>query len=128
MQFRKVGARSRHGARHRETINFNVNGGPMASTDLPILINQDQIKGIIRDVIREELARTLPNIVRQSTSKEFLTIDEVSNLTGYSKRHLQYLRDQYYVDLPYSKHGRKITYKRSDVMAFLEKNYVKARG
>ena len=95
--------------------------------NLPVLISQDEIKEIIRGAIREELQETLPDIVREATAKPILTIEEVSRLTGYSKRHLQYLRDNYKNELPYSKHGRKITYHRADVMAFLNKNYVKAR-
>jgi excisionase family DNA binding protein len=99
----------------------------MASTDLPnILINQQEISEILRVIIRDELRRSLPELIRESTSKEFLTIDETVQMTGFSKRHLQYLRDQ--KTLPYHKHGKKILYRRSDVLQFLKDNHVKARG
>jgi len=104
-----------------------LNGDQHRMAELPVLISQDEIKEIIRGVIREELQEALPEIVQEATAKPILTIEEVSRLTGYSKRHLQYLRDNYKDELPYSKHGKKITYKRSDVMAFLKKNYVRAR-
>lgn len=91
-----------------------------------ILINQNQIEKILRDIIRDELERALPDLVRESTSKEFLTIDETVELTGFSKRHLQYLRDE--KKIPYHKHGKKILYRRSDVLKFLQDNHVKARG
>jgi len=80
----------------------------------------------IRDVIRSELQDVLPSLIRESTSKEFLTIDETVELTGFSKRHLQYLREK--KSIPYHKHGKKILYRRSDVLQFLKDNHIRARG
>jgi hypothetical protein len=83
---------------------------------------------VIRDAIRSELQDILPSIIRQSTSKEFLSIDDMVNDFGFTRRHLQYLRSHRKGELPFTKNGKKIRYKRSDVLAYLENNhYVRGR-
>jgi excisionase family DNA binding protein len=91
-----------------------------------VLLQDTDLRQILRETIRSELREVLPDLIRQNVSKEFLTIDETVELTGFSRRHLQFLRSE--KRIPYHKHGRKILFNRSELLQFLEDNHIKPRG
>ena len=57
------------------------------------------------------------------TNKHWLTGDEICKLLRVSKRTLQNYRDNRII--PFSQIGRKIYYKYSDIVDYLELHYVK---
>ena len=57
------------------------------------------------------------------TIKTWLTGDEICKLLRVSKRTLQNYRDQRVI--PFSQIGRKIYYKYSDIVDYLELHYIK---
>lgn len=80
----------------------------------------------LKKVFNEEIKSI---IISQGTSKkDWLTKEELINLTGWSERTIQHLRDSR--QIPYSQHGRKILYPYKGICEFLERNLVtpKYRG
>lgn len=76
----------------------------------------------LRIIIREEL----PELIKDLGKKEWLTKQELMDLTGWSGRTIQYMRDT--SRIPYSQHGRKILYPRQGIIDFLEDHYIEANS
>ena len=90
-----------------------------------IVTERSQLKELIETVVREVSKETVPEIVKKATEKPYMTKEEVLDMTGWSSRTMQNLRDTN--QIPYSKHGRKILYPRQGFMAFLEDHEISAR-
>ena len=82
---------------------------------------QDLINQAVSNAVREQV----PEIVREATAKQWLTKQDLKELTGWSERTIQHLRDS--DQIPYAKHGHKILYPRQGIMEFLEVHHVKPR-
>lgn len=91
--------------------------------DAVIVTNKDQLKELISEVFRSEVNTTLPELVKEATAKPWLTKEELMDLTGWSSRTIQHMRDSN--QIPYSKHGRKILYPRKGILEFLEDHHIK---
>ena len=76
----------------------------------------------VRQILKEEI----PKLIRDLGKKEWLTKEELMNLTGWSGRTIQHMRDSQ--QIPYSQHGRKILYPRKGIMQFLEDHYIRPKG
>jgi hypothetical protein len=83
----------------------------------------------LRTLIREELEKILdqriPQLAARLNQKEYLTQQDVVELTGWSKRQLAYQRKE--GSLPFHKRGRTIWYATKDVYAWIEEGLVPAR-
>lgn len=80
---------------------------------------QDLINQAVSNAVREQV----PEIVREATAKQWLTKHDLMELTGWSERTIQHLRDS--DQIPYSKHGNKILYPRQGILEFLEDHHIK---
>lgn len=84
----------------------------------------------IREAIQKAIADVVPGIVKQATAKDWLTKDEVLEMTGWSSRTLQYMRTSR--QIPFSKHNRKIMYPAAGIEQFLTEHnvipYAKKKG
>ena len=87
------------------------------------VFNRDDLSRCIRDELADAFRDAIPKISRLINSKEYLTNDELADLTGWSKRSLAYRRKS--GQLPYIKRGRKILYKAEEVYAWLEMGAIK---
>lgn len=83
-------------------------------------------KEATREVIRELLKEELPIIIRKTTRKEWINTDELIELTGWSRRKIQYLRDEN--RFPFHQEGRRILYKMDDIEAYLKEIRVDING
>ena len=88
--------------------------------------SKDELTTIVNEAVRELLEQALPTLIRKAKRKEWLTTEELMELTGWSRRTLQYLRDKRRI--PFSQEGRRILYKTEDVEAYLQSNKIDARG
>lgn len=86
------------------------------------LIETEELKEVIREVVNEAISRNIP--VKKEVSKTWLNRKEVKNILGVSDAQLQYLRDSR--QIPFSQFGRKIVYKAEDIEAFLKKHRVES--
>ena len=80
--------------------------------------NKIELESIIRDAVKETLEQALPTLVKESTTKQYLTREEVKELTGFNDRRLQYLRDT--DKIKYSQDGRKILYLRESLSEYID--------
>ena len=76
--------------------------------------------------IRDELSAALPGILRRAAIPPLLTTAELAELTGWSSRHIEYLRSRR--RLPYVKVGRSVRFKTADVEALLDDARIAARS
>ena len=90
-----------------------------------IVTTHEEIKKIIAEAVSHTVKEQLPEAIRRGTQKPYLTGEELMKLTGFSKRHLVYLRQS--KKIPFIQHGRKILYPTEKIEKFLNENYVKAR-
>lgn len=85
---------------------------------LVVQLTVSQIKAIIRDVLQESLSYLT------SEKSETLTIEEVSELTGYKKATLYKLAHERKIPFHKPAHGgRRIFFKRAEINQWLESNH-----
>lgn len=87
-----------------------------------IVTTQTQLEKIFSKLFDKKVNETLPELVKEATAKPYLTKEELMDLTGWSSRSIQNLRDTN--QIPYTKHGRKILYPRKGIMKFLEAHHI----
>lgn len=92
-----------------------------------ILITEpDAIKRLIEEAVEAALSTALPKVQRKLTSKPVYTIEEVCEMLGVTRRHLQYLRDS--EQIAYIQNGRKILFRAEDLEAFFQNHYVQDKN
>jgi excisionase family DNA binding protein len=74
---------------------------------------------VLKNLPSKQIEDQLPD----QSNKHWLTGDEICKLLRVSKRTLQNYRDNRVI--PFSQIGRKIYYKYSDIVEYLELHYVK---
>jgi len=88
-----------------------------------IVTTESALEKVFNKLFEIKVNETLPELVKQATAKPYLTKEELIDLTGWSSRSIQNLRDTN--QIPYSKHGRKILYPRDGIMKFLEAHHIR---
>ena len=88
-----------------------------------IVTTESALERVFNKFFDKKVNETLPELVKQATAKPYLTKEELIDLTGWSSRSIQNLRDTN--QIPYSKHGRKILYPRKGILEFLEAHHIK---
>ena len=85
---------------------------------LVVQLTVSQIKAIIRDVLQES------PLYLTSEKSETLTIEEVSELTGYKKATLYKLTHERKIPFHKPAHGgRRIFFKRAEITQWIESNH-----
>ena len=79
----------------------------------------------IRPIVRDALADQLPEQVRRALAKPYYTVAEVMELTGWSRRKVDYLRERREVDVV--KRGRTTLFPAEALHAYLDAGLVPAR-
>lgn len=75
----------------------------------------------LRTLVREELSKLLPQVAQVIDPDQLLTTEEVASLTTLSVGYFEIGRSQGNNSLPpYHKVGRRVLYRRGDVMDWLE--------
>ena len=90
-----------------------------------IITNPEDVRRYVRDAVIEVIRQELPDLVTTATRKELYTREEVLDLTGWSDRTLQHLRDTRQIE--FVQHGRKILYPSKELHAFLDEHRVVPR-
>ena len=90
--------------------------------DSVIVTTETQLEKIFSKLFEKKINETLPELVKEATAKPWLTKEELMDLTGWSSRTIQHLRDSN--QIPYSQHGRKILYPRKGILEFLEAHHI----
>lgn len=71
------------------------------------------------------LKRELPKALNKAIKKEWITTDEFMDLTGWSRRTIQYIRDKR--KIRFFQEGRRILYSWEDIERYLEENSIEPR-
>jgi excisionase family DNA binding protein len=87
-----------------------------------ILINEKPLKALISQAVDEAIKPHIERLAATPNMKPVYTIDEVTEMFGVSKRHLQYLRDS--GQIGYIQNGRKILFRAEDLNKFFENHYI----
>ncbi len=79
----------------------------------------------IRPAIVDVLADVLPEQIRRALAKPYYTVGEVQELTGWSRRKVDYIRERREVD--FIKRGRTVLFPAEALHAYLDAGRVPAR-
>ena len=88
------------------------------------LITREDLKEIISEEV-VALRESLLNEIKRVVEKPYLSNSDLMEITGWSKRTLQHLRDS--SQIPFIKHGNKVLYDSREVHNFLENHKIKSR-
>lgn len=91
-----------------------------------VVISPEELTELIQNAVERSVEKHVPGVLREATKKQFLTVEELSALTGWSRRTIQYLRDSR--QIPFYQDGRRILFKTDEVEKYLESKKIKARG
>jgi len=92
----------------------------------PVIISSpEDLHRLIKGAVKAAVMEQIPEVIREAKAKEWLTKKELQELTGWSNRTIQYMRDT--EQIPYSQHGYKILYPRKGIIEFLEEHHIKTK-
>jgi excisionase family DNA binding protein len=86
----------------------------------------EELSKLIDEAVERSVTKHIPELLRQAVRKPFLTTDELCELTGWSRRTVQYLRDSR--QLPFYQDGRRILFDTSEIEGYLRSRRIPARG
>jgi hypothetical protein len=86
------------------------------------IISDDDLNRIIQTAIEKALLKSINSLEDKLIKHSYLTKAEVIELTGWSDKTIQNLRD--HKQIPFTKHGRKILYPTKGIYDFLKLNTV----
>lgn len=86
------------------------------------IIQQNDLEQFKKELLTE-VKFLLKEVIQEGIKKDWLTENEACKKLDVSKSTIQNYRKNGV--LPFSQFGNKIKYKRTDLQAFLERNYIK---
>ena len=86
------------------------------------IITDDDLDLMIQIAVEKALIKSINSLEDKLIKHSYLTKTEVIELTGWSDKTIQNLRD--HKQIPYTKHGRKILYPAKGIYDFLKLNTV----
>ena len=86
------------------------------------IITSGDLNIIIQEAIEKSLLNSINSLEDKIIKHSYLTKAEVIELTGWSDKTIQNLRD--HKQIPFTKHGRKILYPTKGIYDFLKLNTV----
>ena len=89
------------------------------------VMTQPQLDEVIQRNVRAAILDTIPDVIRDATQKPYLNKKELSELSGWSLRKIQYMMAG--EKIPYIKRGRTVLFRSSDVREWLSAGFVPAR-
>ena len=96
----------------------------MENKQIFMLMPQEQVESLVEEV--KGLKALIVGKSKEDASNQWLESEQARKMLGVSAKTWQLWRDNR--KLPFVQFGRKIWVKRADIDAFLESNYVCARG
>lgn len=97
--------------------------GKICNDDLIVQLTIGQMKALIQDVLQES-----SSLSKKQQRFEILTIEEVSELTGYKKATIYKLTHERKIPFHKPAHGgRRIFFKREEINQWLQSNRVETR-
>ncbi len=86
----------------------------------------DAVADAIGPAVRQAVEDALPEVARRAALPPYLNKVELSELTGWSARKVDYMRSK--GTLPYIRRGRTVLFRTADIESLLMEGYVPAKG
>jgi hypothetical protein len=83
---------------------------------------KEELSEIVFQAVKELFQEELPSLIRKAKRKPWINTEELMELTGWSRRTCQYMRDERRI--PFSQEGRKILYPMDGIEEYLEGNQI----
>lgn len=90
-----------------------------------VVTTPEKLAEIVSLAVSNAIAIAIPRAVQKAKEKPYLTTDELMELTGWSRRTCQYMRDSRKIE--FTQHGRRIMYPREGIDKFLEDHRIKVK-
>lgn len=87
--------------------------------------SKTELKSVVKSAVEELLKEELPSLLRKAKRKEWLNTNELMAFTGWSRRTIQYLRDE--KRIPFSQEGKRILYPTDGIEEYLRSNQINPR-
>lgn len=91
-----------------------------------IIITEEEINEIVKKAVIEAFEERNAQSQALNNQPPFLTGKKLQEMTGWSSRTLQHLRDTR--QIPFTQHGRKILYPTQDLIQALNKFKIESKG
>lgn len=86
---------------------------------------KEELEATVKQAVNDLLQNELPDLLRKAKRKEWINTNELMELTGWSRRTIQYLRDE--KRIPFSQEGKRILYPTDGIEEYLRKNQISPR-
>lgn len=86
------------------------------------ITSEEVLEKTVRNTVESILSEELPVIIRKAKLKPWMNTNELMEFTGWSRRTIQYLRDE--KRIPFSQEGRKILYPTAGIELHLRENLI----
>ncbi len=89
-----------------------------------VLTRPEALQELIERATERAVLRAVREAVRQAARPPYLTVEDLSRVTGWSPRRIRYLVRQR--RLPHIRHGRKVLFKTAEIEKILEQAHIPA--
>lgn len=89
------------------------------------ITSKDELDETVRKAVKDLIEKELPSLLRKAKRKEWINTNELMELTGWSRRKIQYLRDER--EIPFFQRGHRILYKTEEIEEYFRENKVQAK-
>ncbi|SHE58827.1 DNA binding domain-containing protein, excisionase family [Fodinibius roseus] len=90
------------------------------------ITSKEELEQTVKESVASLFEQQLPKILRKAQRKEWLTVSELAELTGWSKRTIYYLKSQ--DRIPYSQENHRILFPTDGIEDYLHENMVNPAG
>ncbi len=89
------------------------------------ITSKQELKETVDEAVKKIIEQELPALLRKACRKEWINTNELMELTGWSRRTIQYLRDE--KRIPFSQEGKRILYPMDGIEGYLRSNQINPR-
>lgn len=86
------------------------------------ITSKEELNETVKEAVQELLQEELPSLLRKVKRKTWMNTNELMEFTGWSRRTIQYLRDN--KRIPFSQEGHRILYPTDGIEAYLKSNQI----
>ena len=86
------------------------------------ITSKQELEETVNQAVKRLLEKELPAIIRKANRKEWVNTNELMEFTGWSRRTVQYLRDN--KRIPFSQEGHRILYPMEGIEEYLRSNQI----
>jgi excisionase family DNA binding protein len=90
-----------------------------------VILTPEELTDLIENAVERSVGKHIPGAIRAAIKKPYLSTYELIQLTGWSRRTIQHLRDSR--QLPFYQDGRRIIFKTDDIEKYFESRKIPAR-